>query len=44
LGENHIGEADIPANGLDRYRAFQLVNALNDFDPGRWKPMENIRP
>lgn len=44
LGENRIGEADIPANGLDRYRAFQLVNALNDFDPVRWKPIENIRP
>lgn len=44
LAENRIGEADIPAEGFNRYRAFQLVNALNDFDPGRWLPVENIRP
>lgn len=44
LAENRIGEANIPAEGLHRYRAFQLVNALNDFDPGRWLPIENIRP
>jgi len=44
LAEKRIAEADIPADGLDRYLAFQLVNALNDFDPGRWRPLENIRP
>ncbi len=43
LAEKRIAEADIPADRLDRYLAFQLVNALNDFDPGRWKPLENIR-
>ena len=44
IRENHICEADVPAEGLHAYRGFQLVNALNDFDPGRWRPMEHILP
>lgn len=42
LSEKIITEAPIKADSIHLFESFQLINALNDFDKNRWKPIQNI--
>ncbi|MDF4204741.1 aminotransferase class IV [Maribacter sp. SA7] len=43
LDENKIIEKRILEVDIQNFKSFQLVNALNDFDPTRWVPVSNIK-
>lgn len=42
LATNLITETSISINDLQHYTNFQLINALNDFDPKRWVDLKHI--
>lgn len=42
LDNKIIQSATIYSNDLARYKAFQLINAMNPFDPKRFVPVEEI--
>jgi 4-amino-4-deoxychorismate lyase len=42
LAKEIITEAVIKADSIHLFESFQLINALNDFDKNRWKPIQNI--
>lgn len=44
LQEKKIAETTIRPEDLPGYRGFQLINAMNNLDHGRWLPIENILP
>lgn len=44
IRENGLVPADIRPGRLSEYEGFQLVNAMNDFDPKGWQPMEALLP
>ncbi|MFS4417726.1 aminotransferase class IV [Maribacter sp. 2307ULW6-5] len=42
LDKGGVRAKDIAVGDLGDFKGFQLINAMNDYDPNRWLPIQNI--